>query len=120
MSDRSKNGIFSEIKDAVEENIDARLELLQIQASDKAARLVGAMTYGIAAGSLFVFGLLFLSFVAGFYFSYITGSRTQGFGIVVGIYALLIFLLIIFRKRFVAFISNIIIAIIFENIDEEE
>lgn len=119
MSEKSTSGIFMEIADAVEENIEARLKLLQIEASDKTARLIGAMTYGIIAGVLFVFVFLFLSIVGGFYFTSLTGSSTKGFAIIAGIYFIFILLLMMFRKSFIAFISNKIVELIFTNLNEK-
>ncbi len=120
MSERSTSGIFSEIKDAVEENLEARFQVLQLEATDKTARLIGAMTYGIIAGVLFTIVLLFLSLVAGFFFSELTGSSLRGFGVVAGIYVLFLILLAIFRKKFTAFVSNSIVALVCENMSEKE
>jgi len=120
MTERSSSGIFKEIKDAIEENIDARIELLQLEATDRTARLVGAMTYGIIAGVLLVFVLLFLSLVAGFYFTELTGSTLKGFGIVAVIYVLLVVLLMVFRKKFINLVTNSIVDNVFENISDED
>lgn len=107
------NSFFAELKEAVEANIDARLTLLQLDATEKAARLMSALIVGLLAGGLFFFVLIFVSFMAGYLFAYYTGSLFAGFSIVAGFYSLLFLFMLLLRKKISAWLADKIVELIF-------
>lgn len=107
------HSFFSELKEAVEANVEARLTLLQLDATEKAARLLSALMVGLLAGGLFFLVLIFVSFMAGYMFAQFTGSLFIGFSIVAGFYALLFLLLLLLRKKITAFLADALVEIIF-------
>lgn len=107
------HSFFTEVKEAVEANIEARLTLLQLDATEKAARLTSALVVGLLAGGLCFFVLLFISLMAGYFFAQVTGSLFIGFSIVAGIYTLFFLLLLLFRRRVIAYLGDKVVELIF-------
>ncbi len=120
MGANSKTGFFDDIKDAFEAHIDARVSLLQMDATEKVSKLVSVLAFSFLAGSLFFFVLLFIGIMAGYYFASLTQNLVTGFGIVAGIYFVLIILLMMFRKKLATTVMNLTVKTIFDNSDEED
>ena len=96
-----KEGFFVEMKDLVQEYVDDRLTLVKLQATEKAAKASSVLFIGVAVAFLSLILLMILTFIAGYYLSMAVNSFPGGFGILAGIYILLILLLVYFHKKFI-------------------
>jgi hypothetical protein len=95
-----KDGFFVQVKDMVEEYVDDRLLLLRLQATEKAAKASSTLFIGVVITFISLVLFMILSFIAGYYLSQAVNSYPGGFGILAGIYILLIFVLIYVHKKF--------------------
>jgi uncharacterized membrane protein YdjX (TVP38/TMEM64 family) len=113
-----KEDFFSASRKDVESYVRDRIWLLKLQAGEKTAQLMAAMVSIIMIGLLAFFVLLFLSIMAGYYFSEITGSLFAGFGIVTGFYVVLLVALVLGRKKVEAKVIDTVIRIFFAKTQE--
>lgn len=111
---------FAGSRKELEQYLQDRIWLLKLQAGEKAARLIAVLFSLLLIGLMAFFVVLFLSMMAGYYFSAVTGSFYTGFGILAGFYVLLLILLIIFREWVRKRIMDIVIRIFFAKKDEDE
>jgi uncharacterized membrane protein YdjX (TVP38/TMEM64 family) len=116
--EESKEDFFSASRKDVESYVRDRIWLLKLQAGEKTAQLMAAMVSIIMIGLLSFFVLLFLSIMAGYYFSEITGSLFAGFGIVTGFYVVLLIALVLGRKKVEAKVIDTVIRIFFAKTQE--
>ena len=119
-----KQSFFKETQQLVEDYEKERILLLKLQTAEKTAQLASIIFGGVIIGVFVFFILLFLSIMAGYFLEELTGSWYYGLGIVTAFYAVLVAILIYFRKALLyKFISNSVIRILFEEIeptDEEQ
>jgi hypothetical protein len=116
----SQPDFFAESKAAVENYVRYKLHLLKLQTVEKLSKLSAAMFAGIVIVVLSFFILFFLSIMAAWYFGDLLGSPFKGFGIISAFYAIILALLLIFRKTLLEkTITNTVINIIFEKAQEE-
>jgi Putative Actinobacterial Holin-X, holin superfamily III len=119
MSERSSGGLFSGIKAELEANIDARISLLKLEATEKIARLTGVISVVIVAGVCFLFMLLSISLMAGFYFSRLLNSDFYGFAIVAGFFFLTFIITVVMgRKKLATFIADKMVEAIWEKTND--
>lgn len=115
-----KKPFFEETQDLLERYLSNRVQLVKLQLAEKSARVTTLLAAGLIIAFLGFFVLLFSSIMLGFYFSEKLHSQFFGFGIVAGVYFLLLVLVIIFRKPLLdQFIFRKIVAILFDT-DEDE
>jgi uncharacterized membrane protein YdjX (TVP38/TMEM64 family) len=106
---------FAASKQKVQDYVHDRLLLLKLEMVEKTAKLVSVMFIGLLITVLSLFILLFLSFMAGYYFATVTGSLYLGFGVVCGFYVLLLAFIILAGKKLLHnFITNSVIETIFD------
>jgi len=106
---------FVESKQKVKDYVHDRMLLLKLEMVEKTSKLLSVMFIGLLITILSLFILLFLSFMAGYYFAAITGSLYLGFGIVCGFYVLLLLFMIFAGKKILhTFITNTVIETIFD------
>ena len=106
---------FVESKQKVEDYVHDRILLLKLEMVEKTSKLLSVMFIGLLITILSLFILLFLSFMAGYYFAAITDSLYLGFGIVCGFYVLLLLFIIFAGKKILhTFITNTVIETIFD------
>lgn len=111
---------FAETEAMIESYIKDRLLLIRIDAAEKGARLAASFVVALVLGLLFFFILLFVSIMAGYYFSDLTGSQFYGFGIIAGWYVLLFLVLLLVRRKYLyPRMINFIIRTIFDQNNEE-
>ena len=120
MSDQpNKEHFFEDLKNLIIEYIQNKLQLARISAYEKIAKIIAVIFSGIVLVILFFFTIVFMSLLAGFYFSEYYGSNYYGFGIVAAVYFIAFFILLIFRKQVLEkFIINAVINILFKEKDE--
>lgn len=111
-----KEGFFVETKEMVEEYVEDRLLLLKLQTTEKAAKASSFIFIALAVSFLSLILLMVVTFIAGYYLSQLINSYAGGFGIVAGIYILLILLLLYFNKKFIAKkIADTVVKFSFDN-----
>ena len=120
MSDQpNKEHFFEDLKNLIIEYIQNKLQLARISAYEKIAKIIAVIFSGIVLVILFFFTIVFMSLLAGFYFSEYYGSNFYGFGIVAAAYFIAFLILLIFRKQVLEkFIINAVINILFKEKDE--
>lgn len=115
MSEKSSGGIFSDIKNELEANIEARIDLLKLETAEKIGRITGIISVVIISGVLFLFVLLSISLMAGFYFSRLFNSDFYGFAVVAGFFLLIFITVVIFaRKKLAIYVTDKMIGAIME------
>ncbi|MES2372545.1 MAG: phage holin family protein [Bacteroidota bacterium] len=114
------DNFFTESRKELEQYIQDRLLLLKLQATEKTARLVALLFVVLMISLLGFFVLIFLSVMAGIYFSTTTNNLYTGFGIVTGFYLVLLLVFLLFRKWISRQVINTVIRIFFDKNDEDE
>ncbi|MEO7532045.1 MAG: phage holin family protein [Sediminibacterium sp.] len=119
MQEKNDN-FFTESRKEVEQYVRDRLLLMKLQATEKTARLL-ALLFGVLIISLLsFFVLIFLSVMAGVYFSTTTNNLYTGFGIVTGFYLVLLLAFLVCRKWISKKVINIVIRIFFDKNEDNE
>ena len=95
-----KESFFVEVKDMLEEYAEERLLLLKLQATEKAAKVSSALFVTVIVGFISLVLFMIISGIAGYYLSLAVNSLPGGFGILGGIYLLLILVLIFVHKKY--------------------
>ena len=95
----NKKHFFSNFKNLIVEFIKDKIELTRLVAIEKLVQILAPLFAGIILGILFLFALLFLSFLAGIYFSHLLQNSLYGFGIVTAFYVISFLILAVFRKQ---------------------
>ncbi|MCC6762830.1 phage holin family protein [Phnomibacter sp. MR] len=120
MPDQQAEGLYDEVQHTVKQLVNDRLLLAKMEAAEKLSILSGKLIVGILAGSLLFFALLFISFMAGYYFSQVYESFFIGFGLVAAFYVLLLLIVMAFvRKPLQEAIQNSIISTLFAQDDDD-
>lgn len=101
--------IFNELKDDLSTYAELKFELLKLNTYERAGKLVGILSYGLVALILAFFATLFLFLALGILLGEALNSYSGGFAIIGGIYLLSVGILMMFKKRFLAKITNIVI-----------
>ena len=115
------SSFFSASKKVINDYLEARIDLIKFQASGRLAKALGVFFTLIMASLLFFFIIIFLGMVLGFWMGGITGSNAIGFLISTLFFAILLTFVVFFRKRLIERpISNIILTVLSEGIEEEE
>jgi uncharacterized membrane protein YqjE len=115
----NKEHFFEDFKNVIAEYLQNRLQLAKISVYEKIAKIFALVFSGIVLVILFFFTIVFMSLLAGFYFSEYYGSNFYGFGIVAAAYFILSLILLLFRKQLLEkFIINAVINILFKEKDE--
>lgn len=97
-----REGFFVQMKELMEEYVEDRLLLVKLQLTEKAAKVSSALFIAIAVGFISLVLFIIISFIAGYYLSQAVDSYPGGFGILAGIYVLLIMLLLFIHKKYTA------------------
>ena len=114
-----ENDFFSRSREELKQYFQDRLLLAKMQATDKGSRIIAVLVLGMMGALLGNFVLLFLSLVAGFVLSALTGNFYVGFGIIAFFYVLLTMLFFYKRKKMMQLLTDLIIRIVFDPRDEE-
>ena len=112
---------FVESKQKIEEYVQDRILLLKLEMVEKTSKLVSMLFIGLLITVLSFFIILFLSFMAGYYFAALTNSLYLGFGIVCGFYLLLLIFIIMTGKKLLhKYITNTVIETIFDQTADDD
>ena len=94
-----ENDFFTETKNLFQTYVSDRIALVKLQAVEKLSVTAAAVISGVLLVVFGLFLLIFVSITLGFLFSHWLESYAAGFGIVAGIYLLLILLVVFFGKQ---------------------
>jgi len=90
---------FTDTIDLLKQYISDRITLIKLQSIEKVSTLAASIASGVTLALLGLFFLIFFSITLGFLFSYWLDSEIAGFGIVAGIYLLLIIIIVAYGKK---------------------
>jgi len=93
------SSFFTDTIDMLKQYISDRITLIKLQSIEKVSTIAAGIASGITLAVLGLFFLVFFSITLGFLFSSWLDSETAGFGIVAGIYLLLIIIILVFGKK---------------------
>lgn len=115
------SGYFEKTELLVHRYVNNRITLLKLMAAEKGSRLVSLTVMLVLILVLVLFLLIFISIMGGYYFAELTGSLFKGFGIITGIYLVLLILALTLRKKYLEpFVANKFISIFFEKTAADE
>lgn len=118
--EENTDNFFTASRKDLEGYVQDRIWLLKLQAGEKTSKIIAALVAILLIGLLSFLVLLFLSIMAGYYFSEITGSLFTGFSIVTGFYVLILIACILGRKKIESKVINIMIRIFFDKTQETD
>ncbi|MEO6720470.1 MAG: phage holin family protein [Ferruginibacter sp.] len=113
-----KEDYFTETKESLRRYVEDRLLLLKLQATDQVSKAIASFATILLATILGTVFLVLLGITAGFFFTSLTGNPLSGFGIVTGIYLVLIVLVVIVLKKKIE--SSVINAVIRKLFNQEK
>lgn len=93
------SNFFTDTIDLLKKYISDRITLIKLQSIEKISTIAAGIASGITLAVLGLFFLVFFSITLGFLFSYWLNNEAAGFGIVAGIYLLLIIIVLVFGKK---------------------
>jgi hypothetical protein len=96
---QEEKNFFEDAKIKLQQYIQQRILLLQLQATAKISKIASSVISAILLMIVFLFMLLFASVTAAFWLSGITNSLIAGFGIVALFYLLVFLFIIIFLRK---------------------
>ena len=116
-----KQSFFEETQDLAEEYVKNRWQLFKLQTAEKSAKLLTLAFAGLVIGLLSFFILLFVSMMAGYYFSEKLHSQFYGFGMVAVFYVLLLIVVLLLRKKYLdGYVSGLVLKIFFDTANEND
>lgn len=119
--EEEKQSFFSAAQEDVSNYVNDRILLMKLQAAEKSARVTAMLTSVLLIAMLGFFVLLFISIMLGYFFAEKTGSLFYGFGIVTGIYILLLVILLAVRKKKLEkFVANTMIKVLFDKSNDDD
>ena len=113
------DNFFADAKKEFDLYVRDRIWLFKLQAGEKSAFVASKMALLTIFSVLVFFFLFFLGILSGFLLSSFTGSYLTGFGIITGIYLMLILILFYCRKSLQKRMVDYFIRLFFANIKQE-
>ena len=98
------SNFFADTIDLIKRYINDRITLIKLQSIEKVSTLAASIASGVTLAVLGLFFLIFFSITLGFLFSNWLDSETAGFGIVAGIYLLLIIIIVVLSVIYIIII----------------
>ena len=111
---------FSGFKNDISTYVETRLELMKLNTYERVAKTMAVFSYGIVLVLLAFFAILFLFLALGFFLGEILNSVALGFLLVVGMYLLLFGLILLFREKISARVTNEIITAMMSKDEKED
>jgi hypothetical protein len=94
-----ESNFFTDTINLLKQYMSDRITLIKLQSIEKVSTLAASIASGVTLALLGLFFLIFFSITLGFLFASWLDSNTAGFGIVAGIYLLLIIVIVVFGKK---------------------
>lgn len=121
MPKEPQEGLYENVQQTVKQLVSDRLLLAKMEAAEKFSIIGGKVITAVVAGVLLFFALLFISLMAGYYFSQVFESFFVGFGLVAAFYVLLLIILLAFVKvPLQRSIENGVISTLFASDDDND
>lgn len=121
MPTHQEEGLYDEVQQTVKQIVNDRLLLAKMESAEKLSILSGKIIVGVVAGVICFFALLFISLMAGYYFSQVFESYFAGFGLVAAFYVLMLLVLLAFvKKPLQKSIENSIISTLFASDEDND
>lgn len=98
-SAEQESNFFTDTINLIKQYVSDRITLIKLQSIEKVSTLAASIASAVTLAVLGLFFLIFFSITLGFLFSYWLDSEIAGFGIVAGIYLLLIIIIVVFGKK---------------------
>jgi hypothetical protein len=98
-STEPESDFFTDTINLLKQYISDRITLVKLQSIEKISTVAASIAAGVTLALLGLFFLIFFSITLGFLFASWLDSNTAGFGIVAGIYLLLIIIIVVFGKK---------------------
>ncbi|MDR6157473.1 positive regulator of sigma E activity [Chryseobacterium sp. SLBN-27] len=95
--------------ETIKEYASKRIDLLKIEATEKSSLSAGVITYLVLMLVAFGFFIILFNFGIAFLIGKALGNSSYGFLIVAAFYLLLMFLLMVFKKKIVNYIADQVI-----------
>lgn len=120
MENKNFSEIFADIKKNLSIYLERKFTWYTLVGFEKLARLVTILTSNLIIFLFFLISLMFFSVGAAWIIGKHAESMEIGFFVIGGIYFLLMFILMIFRKRiFSAFVIQVLANIFFKDEDDD-
>ena len=118
--DAEKQGFFKDMKQLGEEYVTERINLVKLQAAEKAARMSAVFVTGIVLGILVFFVLLFLSLLGAYAIYDASGNVYLALGSVAGFYFLIAIIVQLTKSsQIYPAVTNAVIKMLFEKSKHE-
>ncbi|MEO6883326.1 MAG: phage holin family protein [Bacteroidia bacterium] len=98
MSEKNKT---EELTEGLKNYLNTNSELLKLEATQQSSIIGSVIISGLIIGLFATLFVFFISMWAGFYLSVLLNSNCKGFAIVAGFYFLLMFIMVIGRKKLI-------------------
>jgi hypothetical protein len=103
------NEVLSTLKVDIQEWVEIRMKLLQLNVFEKTAVLGSFLIFGIIVINILFFALLFAFFALGFFLGKWLNSTAGGFAIISFLYLLALAVILIFRKAIFTSLQNLLL-----------
>ena len=118
MESERKN-FFEETRELAAKYVDDRVLLIKLQAAEKAATFSSLLFKALVVGIIVFFIITIISFLTGYYLSIWLGSFFYGYGILLLIYLLVLFIVLYAHKKYLhKIITDKMIEFFFKNTGE--
>lgn len=118
---QTKVNVFTESFKSAQDYLHQRMQLIKLQVIEKVSSLIASIVAGVLIALLGFFILLSLSIMGGFYFAELTGSNYIGFGIMTGVYVVLLLIVFALRKKVIGkSIINSVIKLMLDKTPEHD
>lgn len=111
--------ILNDFREQMTSFLGLKLELLKLNACERAAKIIAALTHSFLLVLLGLFVILFLFLSLGFYLGELTGRLSLGFLIASLIYLGVLLIVYYLKKSIRLKITNIVIGCVMEKEEEE-
>ncbi len=92
---------INNIKKDIQEYIEIKVDLIRLYFAENLSRILSSTVTTIILGCFLFFILLFMSFAAGYFLASLLHSYELGFLCIAGLYALVLVILLVFRKQII-------------------
>ena len=115
MEDKTVSTLFEELKEDVSKYANDTIQLVKLQAFEKIGIGSGKTAYSVLLIFFVLFALSLILITAGFYLGELLQSNWMGFGIVLAVTLLLVFILLLSRKSITKTLTNKVIKFLMED-----
>lgn len=115
MEDKTVSTLFEELKEDVSKYVNDTIQLVKLQAFEKIGIGSANTAYSVLLIFFVLFALSLILITAGFYLGELLQSNWMGFGIVLAVTLLLVFILLLSRKSITKTLTNKVIKFLMED-----